>query len=125
MKYSINSKVLEGSVSGIEKYEYALIYYFSKTVLDKTTDILNAGISWDDVKEAYFFSEGRQLHIVNIENRMHVIEFEANSTSFVEKKYVLNAHHQSVGKAVIVREYLDVDEDGQCFVGYTGLTGIC
>ncbi|MDO4340915.1 MAG: hypothetical protein Q4C91_23010 [Eubacteriales bacterium] len=124
IKDCLKQKSFEEAKQLLVDYRYALLYMISEVVLTET-DML-AEINWEECKEAYFFDSKGQLHIFEEEEeeKFAAIEFLPDKLNFVEHKYSLAAKFGGIGKAVIVREYLDIDEDGQTYVAYTALYDI-
>ena len=120
--FQVNKTDLQEARNCICKYKYALLYYASETVLQRTDYI--SEINWEDLQEAYFFDESGQMHISDNGREMQAVEFVPGDAPYVEKKYNLVKRHEHIGKKVVIREYLDADDDGQCFVAYTALYGV-
>ena len=115
-------EVLNQAKEKIRDYRYALLYYISETVLCMTEEI--AEVNWNEILEAYFFDKKGQLHFFDDGTKLEAVRFVPNQAVYVEKSYVLMNKHRGVGKYIDVREYLSFDEDGQCYVAYTALSGV-
>ena len=121
-KIQVVSKDLPDIKDLIKDYKYALLYYISETVLCCTTSL--SEVNWNELTEAYFFDEKGQIHVFDDGEKKQAVVFSANDTPYVEKNYDLLKKYDPVGKYVVVREYLALDEDGQSYVAYTALVGI-
>ena len=106
-------------------YKYAVLYYISETIVCNTVDINTVKIN--ELKEAFFFEEGKQLHIRATETDDLFDGFESlydAGTELTEKKYALAGKFQNLGKYIIIREYPEYDEDGQVSVSGKALVRI-
>lgn len=113
----------EEAKSKVMTYDYALIYYMSSMIFAPITDIVD--MNEEECLEAYFFNEKGQLHIYRNEDELTAREFtEEENLTVVEKKYGLANVFKGIGSAVIVREYLESDDDGQMYVAYKRLSAI-
>ena len=114
---------MQDAYQEVYKYDYALIYMISELVLCKVTASMN--INWDECMEARFFSPDKELHIFQEEGLLNAVEIkEDGECDKIIKKYDLANKFLSIGKRLVVYEYIDYDEDGQTFVSLTRLAGI-
>lgn len=103
-----------------ESYKYALVYCLSEVKLCRTEQLKDA--DFEECTEARFFSEDRELHLFETEEGMCAVEvFDDGVSDFVLKKYKLASRFSENGKTLVVKEYLNYDEDGQAVVGLTRL----
>ena len=110
----------DGALSEALKFPYAIIYTNSGIKLGKTSDIWkNDNCSFN---EARFFKEDEEIHIFRYSDEMSAIRTKENGSNYIEKKYALQDLFGS--GTVTVREYLDIDDDGQTFVSATALAGV-
>ena len=116
-----------------EKCEYALLYKIESIDLVKISDDVNIEELLDECYEARFFDEEREVRMLRAEDDADMMgEFEAavleeagvGSCIRQDKKYVLANRYKGSGKAVIIRQYLIPDDDGQMCVVATRLVGI-
>lgn len=120
VKNCITKISLEEAKNAVKSYDYGLIYYMSSMVFDAISNICE--INWDECMEAYFFDKEGQLHIYRDEDVLTVQKFsEIETLAMVEKKYELANTFKELGDSVVVREYLEPDEDGQMYVAYKRL----
>ena len=75
--------------------------------------------------EAFFFDETGEIHIYHTEDGIRAMEYieEADNT-VIEKLYATNKYRGEGVQNVIVREYLEADEDGQMCVVFSRLAGV-
>ena len=104
------------------RYEYALLYYPGDVVLNKQEMI--SDINYDEIQEAYFFDKTGQVHLFDDGLEKKAVRFNHFEGDYVEKGYVLSNKHKEIGNTIIVREYMESDEDGQNYVAYTALKEI-
>lgn len=111
----------------VQDYEYALIYYYSDKYFGKVCNLVE--INWAECLEAYFFNKKGQMYMYESESaKMDAVVFEEEqgvTYNCVDRKYeVANIFKAGTGKQIIIREYLNSDEDGQTFVEYTRLLDV-
>lgn len=116
-----------------EKCEYALLYKIESIDLIKISDDVHIEDLLDECYEARFFDEEREVRFLRDDDDADMTgEFgaavleEAGVGSCIrqDKKYVLANRYKGSGKAVIIRQYLLPDDDGQMCVVATRLVGI-
>lgn len=108
------------ALSVAENYPYAIIYTNSGIKFGKTADIWKKDDS--PFNEARFFKSDEEIHLFRYGDEMRAVRTKENGADYIEKKYALQELFG--GGRVIVREYLDTDEDGQTFVTATTLSGV-
>ena len=102
--------------------EYALLYYPGDVVLNKQEMI--SDINYDEIQEAYFFDKTGQVHLFDDGFEKKAVRFNHFEGDYVEKGFLLSNKYKDIGKKIVVREYLESDEDGQNYVAYTALKEI-
>lgn len=113
------SKALESRTS----YDYALVYMISEVILCRIEQV--KGLDFAECIEARFFSKDKELHLFETEEGMRAVEVSDDGDSdCIIKKYELAPKFSTAGKVLVVKEYLDYDEDGQAVVGLTRLVGM-
>lgn len=123
MSYIVEKIEFSKACAKIPEYEYALLYMISEIVLTKTDSL--AEINWAECTEARFFSEDKELHFFEVDGEMQAVEVsDGDGQDEVVKEYELAGKFQAIGKTVLVKEYIDYDEDGQANVVLTRLQGI-
>lgn len=120
---------VEAAKAMIKNFDYALIYLISEVILkkmDKTDKV--ESINWDECEEARFFSENKEIHFFRVNGKLQVVKIsdDPNESKMdcMQKKYELASKFRNLGKYVLVKEYLEYDEDGQVQVAQTRLMGI-
>lgn len=106
-------------------YAHNVIRQISDVFVDAAAD----KIDWDEVQEAWFFDQHTELHFFRTDDELMCVKAEEkeNPSHVVTHTYeIANAAKGGrEDKSVLeVREYLDFDEDGQCYVAYTRLADI-
>lgn len=106
-----------------KNYKYALVYQLSEVKLCKTELLQDADLF--NCVEARLFSEEKELHLFETDNGMCAIEVtDDGMIDCIVKKYEVAPRFLETGKKLVVKEYLDYDEDGQAVVGLTRLAGL-
>ena len=107
------------------EYKYALVYEFSRITLNDATQV-----KWDldELSEAYLFNKNEQIHVFRSDDGIRAIYFcedqedQPKDYGYFDRKYKLDGKFdKNARKALIIRDYLEPDEDGQAFVSYTRL----
>lgn len=125
IKDSIKSLSFQEAEELFYNYEYCLIYEISDVVLNRLERLCE--IDWNEVQEAWLFDEKGQLHIYRDEGILlaaRVDDAVLDHAHTLEKTYRLadtNKFRIDGNKMIIVKEYIDFDEDGQSYVAYTRL----
>ena len=123
MSYKFEKMEFSKACAAIPENEYALLYMISEVVLTKTDSIVE--INWEECIEARFFSADKELHFFEVDGEMQAAEVsDGDGQDEVVKEYELAGKFQDIGKTVLVKEYIDYDEDGQANVVLTRLQGI-
>ena len=123
MSYRFEKVEFSKACATIPEYEYALLYMISEIVLTKMDSL--AEINWEECTEARFFSEDKELHFFEVDGEMQAVGVsDGDDQNQVVKEYELAGKFQAIGKTVLVKEYIDYDEDGQANVVLTRLQGI-
>ncbi|NFO88485.1 hypothetical protein FDC58_07075 [Clostridium botulinum] len=87
----------------------------------------------DSLIEAKIFDENREISIMPYDNEDYfsVVEFDGNSKEYVEERQILNKNkspfinkNENVIDMVVIRNYLNYDDDGQAYIYYTKLCNI-
>lgn len=113
----------------IEGFDYALIYMISEVILKKIdkTDIVES-INWEECEEARFFSENKEIHFFRENGKLQAVKTSDDKNEskmdWMQKKYKLASKFRNLGRSVLVKEYLEYDEDGQVRIAQTRLMGI-
>ena len=116
-----------------EKCAYALLYKIESIDLIKISDDVNIDDLLGECYEARFFDEEREVRLLRDDDDAEMTgefgaavleETDAGVCIRQDKKYVLANRYKGNGKAVIIRQYLLPDDDGQMCVVATRLVGI-
>ncbi|NFN94638.1 hypothetical protein FDB28_11190 [Clostridium botulinum] len=87
----------------------------------------------DSLIEAKIFDENREISIMPYDNEDYfsVVEFDGNSKEYVEERQILNKNkspfinkNKNVIDMLVIRNYLNYDDDGQAYIYYTKLCNI-
>ena len=98
--------------------DYALLYYFDKVVLSKTTAV---NIDFSKLIEAKIFGKGKMLHIFK-RDEFEAVMFDDSKMDeklvIEEENYLINNEYFIRAKKICIKKYIDFDEDGQAFIAY-------
>ena len=122
MNYKVETIDINNVNLLINNYQYALIYNISKIELCAVSDMDDFDLQ--QCQEARFFDDNTELHIFDNDGMKAVIISDTNESVYVDKVYAITNKFKSAGNRIVVREYLEYDEDGQLHVGITRLKGI-
>lgn len=108
----------------IVKYPFALLYYLSEVKLTECAKLAGK-IDFSQLLEARFFGEQGELHIFRDEEQLRAVEVkEIGKTDYIEKKEILGKNFQEAGRYLMIRKYVDYDDDGQAVIALTRLSSI-
>ena len=112
----------EEAIQRVGFYPYALVYNMSSLYFGKVEEI--GSLDWEECMEARFFSEQEELHLFHRgEQMVGAVIGDSDDQGVILRSYQLDAPWcSSYGKTVLVKEYLEEDEDGQVYVSATRLT---
>ena len=123
MNYKVEKIAIDMVSSLISEFQYALIYYFSEVCLCNVVEMKEFDIN--QCQEARFFGEKKELHLYRVDDQMKaVLVSDGEAPVYVDKKYAVSNQFKKAGNAIIAREYIDYDQDGQLNVKLTRLKGI-
>ena len=98
----------------LAEYKNSLVYYISSTELARDEF---REVNWSQCNEARFFSEDSELRFFRDGDNWIASRLSDDpEDKSCDIKYELDNRFVSVGKVIIVREYLKPDEDGQMFI---------
>ena len=110
----------------ISDYEYGLVYENSAMLFGQTEELRE--VDWEQLQEAFFFDNNAQLHIFSDEDELKAIIIEdEEGDEYQLRTYLLNrtdARTSAVGKELVVKEYLEQDEDGQVYIKCTRMIDV-
>lgn len=106
----MNSESIKGMMND---YRYALIYKFDGIILDETKNVNDPDFS--DCLEARFFNEDKELRVwrENDALKFAAVSFDGDH---IDVSYELDKRFSNMGNTVIIRQYLDHDDDGQTYI---------
>ena len=122
MAYQITKLNINDAYAKVSEFDYALIYLMSEVVFGRTSDLKS--FEWDECLEARFFSDDKEMHIWAEDEMNAILVEDVDHEDQREIKYVLASLFQNVGKNIVVKQYLENDEDGQSNVVLTRLCGV-
>lgn len=125
MGFTTEKKDAEKIAEDIKEYEFALIYGLSEMRLCRIAELSEEGFDMGDCVEARFFSGDKELHYFERNGLFRALEVrDAYGGEENVTRYSIARRWQRCGKELLVKEYLDYDEDGQAYVAHTRLCGI-
>lgn len=104
-------------------YKYALVYNISDMYFGEAQTC--SGIDEEQVAEAFLFDEDKELHIYRESDELRLVRFmESEHAAYDKIDCSYELRQKDMGKKLIVREYLDYDEDGQVYVAFKRMIDI-
>lgn len=97
----------------------AIIYNYDALLCG---EIENLELNLDNIMEARFFNDKIELNIRNEESLKGHIAIEKSNELVLEDKYEI--YHNDYDK-IMVKKYLDLDNDGQAYVKYLKPCRLC
>ena len=115
---------IEEAKNAIADYKYAYLQMMSEHILDEVSKL--ASIEWDELIEGYIFDDEKQLHIYREDDELVavILDDDVEDAHYFDRRYELAGKYNTLGKNVIIREYLLADDDGQSYVAFTRLVGV-
>lgn len=122
-RYEITFNIKKGN------YEFAWINTFSDL---KLIDLKNNQLEFDwlnDLIEAKFFNTDTELSIISndSEEKFSVVEFNGKDKEYVEEKQIIykdKSPFKNENDRLVIRNYIDYDEDGQAYIYYSKLCDV-
>lgn len=107
-------------------YKYGLVYENSEMLFGRTKELRD--VDWEQLQEAFFFDRKSQVHIFRDGDNLKsvVVEDEAEDV-YQLRNYRLNQNDKrasAAGKELVVKEYLEQDEDGQVYIKCTRMIDV-
>lgn len=110
------------AIASLDQYEFALLGQFDGYKVLKTEEILPE--YWEKCAEARLFSKDRELHLFPQEQTAYLAVEETTDekeTVFIDRKYKFDSNRPEKWNTIVVRQYLQADEDGQNSIFFTRL----
>lgn len=111
------------------EFQYAWINTFSdlRLIEIKNKEIEESYL--EDLIEAKFFNENQEISIMKYEDeeKFSVVEFDGKDKEYVEERQILNKNKspfEGDKDKLVIRNYIDYDEDGQAYIYYTKLCDV-
>lgn len=110
-------KIQSGDItSQVKNFDNHIIYYFDSLKFGKG----QVDIDMDNINEAFLFKEGKCLHIYREEGIKGLLYIEEQNNEFILEEQILEERILKVSlKALIVKKYIEYDEDGQAYISRT------
>ena len=110
-------KIQRGNITSLVKeFDNYIIYYFDNLEFGKGQVELDT----DNVNEAFFFKEGKCLHIYREDGIKGIIYIEEPDNEFISEEQILEERIlKEPLKALIVKKYIEYDDDGQAYISRT------
>lgn len=102
--------------------DYCIIYNFDGVITDYTS---NVDLDIDNIIEARFFNDKKEIRIFNYEGNITGTIFrEGEDSNKIEREYLLYPRYKEIERKekyaskLKVKEYIDYDEDNQAYIDY-------
>ena len=124
MSYHVDHPEMEDAILAIGKYSWGLFYRPSQVTLCRISEVDVQMITGS--QEIRLFNETEELHLFFDRDwqAVHVVEDDTDNTRTAA--FALNGQFaRSTGKRkLLVRQYLEEDEDGQVYIALTRLVDV-
>lgn len=116
-----------------ENFNFAWINTYSDLKLIDLEAEKNIDKYFEDLIEAKYFNEENEISVMEAEEEVFsVYEFKntgskTDYTDYIEEKQILTKHKSPYGgenDKLVIRHYLEYDEEGQAYVDYTKLCNV-
>jgi hypothetical protein len=110
-------KIQSGDISSmVKEFDSHIVYYFDSLKFGKGY----VNIDMDSVNEAFFFNDGKCLHIYREDGVKGVLYVEEDEGEIILEEQILEDRIlREPLRALIVKKYIEYDEDGQAFISRT------
>ncbi len=109
----INNIKKESIYELLKDFENHIIYYFDSLKFGR--DQIDTDIDISNVNEAFFFNEGKCLHIYREDEIKGVLYAEDGNEETILEKQIGNGKFKPL-KSIVVKKYIMFDEDGQAYI---------
>ena len=110
-------ETIQGKSKG---YTYGLVYLLDKVILCETKDL---DFKWENCLEAYFFGDIGELRVWRENGELVSAEYSGEG-EYIISEYALDSRYSNRWTSLLVKKFLDYDDDGQVFVSGTTLYGL-
>jgi len=110
-------KIKSGDIASLIKdFDNRIIYYFDNLKFGKGQIELDT----DNVNEAFFFEEGKCLHIYREDGIKGILYIEDRRIKSLFGEQILEERIlKEPLKVLVVKKYIEYDEDGQAYISRT------
>ena len=123
MSYRVEKLDYYQAMDTVKNYSYVLLYKYSALELRKADDIRES--DWTECFEARAFDQSGELHLLMEEEKKAFVVQDTDDKCVMSTEYELSGKYKADGhKAVVVKQYLEADHDGQMRIVLTRLAGI-
>lgn len=106
-------------------YDYGYLTFMSEVVLVKMEEH-GGDIDWQELIEARFFNENQELYLWRAGDSLFGRRLtETGDIDAVETAVPVMKKFCPAGGKLVIRKYIDYDEDGQAFVANTRIKKVC
>ena len=111
----------EDALEHIKNTKYAIGQFISSYEVGSADSICRMDMT--DCIEARYFTDDREVHVFRSGDQMVYIEVSDGDSQYYDEEYEIEEKFEGVGKYVVVRNYVNTDDDGQCCI--TGKRLVC
>ena len=109
----VENLTMEEAKGSLGNYDFAIVHMISQMQYGEMDSII---VNWEELLEMRAFKEKEELHIFERNGETKAVHvFETDEV----KDIILKSYLMRNGKKLVVKEYLQPDEDGQAVVKYT------
>ncbi len=119
--YRVKAITLDEVKASYKEYPWMLVYEISDKKFGLTSSV--DAIDWNECVDARFFSEAGEIHCFQSEDGMQAVQIsDVGTADVIDRSYYVNGVGK--GKVLVVRHYLQYDEDGQAYISMTRLVNV-
>ncbi|NMB32694.1 MAG: hypothetical protein GX992_00415 [Clostridium sp.] len=103
----------EEIISLAQEFKNHIIYYFDSLRFGENPE----NIEPDNINEAFFFQDGKCLHVYREDGVKGIFYREEGEEEFITEKQILGQKCFENGfETLVIKKYVEYDEDGQAFI---------
>lgn len=101
---------------------YGLVHSFSTFIFGDAKDLCS--FDPEELVEARFFKPETEIHFYKKNGNIRCLKVTDGESVFIDEKRTLVSKFRGLGQKVVIRKYLESDEDGQMIITGTRLVDV-
>lgn len=103
-------------------FKYAILCLLGGIKILKPSEIEPG--DWEEFIEAWLFDENSELHLYREDDRVYAVSVSDAGNEKIDEESCLVCYKMRGGKKLLVREYFEMDQDGQAVIVHRRPAGI-